>query len=303
MMLSRFIKSAALLSCLVVGSVSADDSVAIADGGVHIDRAELEQVISRWSAEMRSAASNDLGDRMELLNIAFMNKRLAAEVDKMAPETHGEAYWQLYFELQGVKRRFAIDQLVKSIEVPDMSSLAEERYASDKDRFALVPEKRLTSHILFLCPPGQCDREMVRPVAREVLAKLRGGANFEALVSEYSEDPGSRDKGGRFDKWFSLGEKGVEPHYTGGAFDIDEIGGYSDLVETKFGVHIIRLDGIEPEHHLPFEKVRPVIIQSLRAEYQKLAVQDLEAKLMISDEGYINGDIVDELLAPYKAEP
>ena len=302
MSLTRFFSCAALLLSITVGA-AADNPLAIADGETRINRAELEQIISRWSAEMRAAAANDLGDRMELLNIAFMNKRLAESVDGMTPETHGDDYWKLHFQLQGLKRRFAIEQLVASIEVPDLSALAEERYASDKDKFALVPEKRLTSHILFMCPPGQCDREAVRPVAREVLAKLREGADFEALVAEYSEDPGSRDKGGRFEKWFSLGEKGVEPRYTGGAFDIAEVGGYSDLVETQFGVHIIRLDDIQPEHYRTFEEVRPAILQSLRAEYQKLAVQDFEANLMISDEGYINGDVVDALLAPYKAAP
>ncbi|MCR9186932.1 MAG: peptidylprolyl isomerase [Halieaceae bacterium] len=302
MLLFRFLSPVVLLLGVALSAI-ADEPVAIADGETRINRAELEQVVARWSAEMRSAAANDLGDRMELLNIAMMNKRLAASADEATPETHGDDYWKLHFQLQGLKRRFAIEQLVKSIDVPDMSALAEERYTTDKDKFAFVPEKRLTSHILFVCPPGQCDRETVRPVAREVLAELRAGADFEALVAEHSQDPGSRDKGGRFDKWFSLGEKGVEPRYTGGAFDIAEVGGYSDLVETQFGVHIIRLDDIQPEHYLPFEEVRLAILQSLRAEYQKLAVQDFEAGLMISDEAYINGDIVDELLAPYKAEP
>jgi hypothetical protein len=302
MLLSRFLSPLVLLLGVALGAI-ADERVAIADGETRINRAELEQVVARWSAEMRSAAANDLGDRMELLNIAMMNKRLAASADEATPETHGDDYWKLHFQLQGLKRRFAIDQLVKSIEVPDMSALAEERYATDKDKFAFVPEKRLTSHILFACAPGQCDRETVRPVAREVLAELRAGADFATLVAEHSQDPGSRDKGGRFNKWFSLGEKGVEPRYTGGAFDIAEVGGYSDLVETQFGVHIIRLDDIQPEHYLPFDEVRPAILRSLKAEYQKLAVQDFEAGLMISDEAYINGDIVDELLAPYKAEP
>ena len=288
--------------CISAG-VAANESAVIADGETSMGRAELEQVIGRWSAEMRSAAANDLGDRLELLNIAMMNKRLAAVADSMTPEVHGDVFWSLYFQLQSLKRRFAIEQLVNSIEVPDMSALAEERYASDKDRFALVPEKRLTSHILFLCPPGQCDRDALRPLAAEVLAELHDGADFETLVDQHSQDPGSRDKGGLFDKWFILGDKGVEPHYTGGAFDIAEVGGYSDVVDTRFGLHIIRLDDIKPQHYLTFKEVRPAIIQSLEAEFTKLAVQDFEAELMISDEAYINGNVVDELLAPYITTP
>lgn len=272
----------------------------VKDAGVGLSRAELEQIISRWSAEMRQAAADDYGDRLELLNMALMNKKLAAMADEMTPEEHGEAYWKLHFQIQGRKRQAAIDNFLASIEVPDMTELARERYATEKDRYAKVPERRLTSHILFFCPAGQCDRAEVRPVAAEVLEQLRAGADFESLVAEHSEDPGSKDKGGRYDTWFSLGQKDIEPRYTGGAFDIAEIGDYSGLVETKFGIHIIRLDDVRESHYKSYEEVRDIIERNSAAEFRKLAAQDFEASLAITDEAYINGPAVDELLAPYK---
>lgn len=273
----------------------------VRDGAVAISRAELEQIISRWSAEMRQAAANDYGDRLELLNMALMNKKLAAMADEMTPEEHGEAYWKLHFQIQGRKRQAVIDHFLASIEVPDMSELAKERYDTEKDRFAKMPEQRLTSHILFMCPPGQCDRAELRPVADEVLEQLRAGADFEALVAEHSQDPGSKDQGGRYDTWFSLGQKGVEPRYTGGAFDIKEIGGYSGLVETQFGIHIIRLDDIREPYYKPYEEVRDTIVATLTSEFRKLAAQDFEASLAITDDAYIDGPVVDELFAPYKS--
>jgi len=273
---------------------------AIRDGAVAISRAELEQIISRWSSEMRQAAANDYGDRLELLNMALMNKKLAAMADEMTPEEHGEAYWKLHFQIQGRKRQAIIDDFLANIEIPDMTELAEERYTTEKDRFAKVPEHRLTSHILFLCVAGQCDRTDLRPLAAEVLEQLRGGADFESLVLEHSQDPGSREKGGRYDTWFSLGQQGVEPRYTGGAFDIEEIGGYSGLVETQFGIHIIRLDDVREEHYKSYEEVRDTIVATLTSDFRKLAAQDFEASLAITDDAYINGPLVDELLAPFK---
>lgn len=297
-----------LVSCLITASVAAEPGAKdpvlgepiIRHDGVDLGRAELEQIISRWSAEMRQAAANDYGDRLELLNMALMNKKLAAKADEMTPEEHGEAFWKLHFLIQGRKRQATIDHFLASLEVPDMTELAKERYTTEKDRYAKVPERRLTSHILFMCRPGQCDRAEVRPVAAEVLKQLRAGADFEALVAEHSQDPGTKAKGGRYDTWFSLGEQGVEPRYTGGAFDIAEIGGYSNLVETQFGIHIIRLDDIRESHYSTYEEVRDTIVATLTSEFRKLALQDLEASLMIGDDAYINGPAVDELLSPYK---
>ncbi len=308
MAFAKLLSTVVLVVSLVPAALAAESAVrgpaagepVVKDGGVGIGRAELEQIISRWSAEMRDAAANDYGDRLELLNMALMNKKLAAMADDMTPAEHGEAYWKLHFQLQGRKRQAAIDQFLGSIEVPDMTELARERYTTEKDRFARVPEQRLTSHILFLCPAGKCDRGELRPKAAEVLEQLRAGADFEALVAEHSQDPGSKAKGGRYDTWFSLGGKGVEPRYTGGAFDIEQIGGYSGLVETQFGIHIIRLDDIREAHYKTYDEVRDTIVATLTQEFRKLAVQEFEASLAISDDAYINGPVVDELLAPYK---
>ncbi|GAB3322383.1 peptidylprolyl isomerase [Haliea atlantica] len=283
--------------------VQAGEEIVIRDGDVTVTRAEFEEIVERWSRDMREAAANDTGDRLELINIAVTNKKLAQAADTLTPEADGEDYWTLYFREQNLKRRFMIDRFVANVEVPELSDLARERYATEKDKYAKVPEKRLTSHILWVCPPGQCEREPVREEAREVLAQLRDGADFEAMVEKYSGDPGSRKKGGRFEKWFSLGEKGVEPRYTGGAFDIEEVGAYSDLVETQFGVHIIRLDDVQKAHYKSFEEVRDLIIRTLRGEYVKAAVKDYESSLSLSDEVRIDGAAMEDIFAPYKSAP
>lgn len=287
---------------IVCASSFAQAKDVIVDDGISISHAEFEQLVSRWSAEMRESAASDHGDRLELINIALMNKKLAAAAEAVTEEEDPEAYWRLHFQLQSVKRNFMVDRYAKAIEIPDMSELAQERYHTEKDKYAKVPEHRLTSHILFMCQPGQCDREAERVKAREVLQALRDGADFEELVVQHSDDPGSNKKGGFYNKWFSLGGKGVEPHYTGGAFEIDEVGQYSDLVETQMGVHLIRLDGIREEHYLPFEEVKDDIVANLRREYRKLAMKEHEAQLMISDDAYIDGPAMDEILGPYKKD-
>lgn len=287
-----------LLLSVVLSPTLAAETI-VQDGDVSMSRAEFEQVISRWSAEMRQSAANDSGDRLELISIALANKKLAKMADEMTLEEDPEAYWTLHFQLQSLKRRFMIKHFVDSLEAPDMAPLAEERYRTEKDKYAKVAEKRLTSHILFSCPPRQCDRETVRPVAKEVLAELRAGADFAAMVEKHSGDPGSKKRGGLYDKWFSLGDKGVMPRYTGAAFEIQDIGDYQ-MVETEFGVHIVRLDGIEEAHYLPFEEVQDKIVKALESEWVKLSVTDFENSLRVTDDARIDGAAMEEIFAPYK---
>lgn len=59
-----------LLLSVVLSPTLAAETI-VQDGDVSMSRAEFEQVISRWSAEMRQSAANDSGDRLELISIAL----------------------------------------------------------------------------------------------------------------------------------------------------------------------------------------------------------------------------------------
>ncbi|MBN7795174.1 peptidylprolyl isomerase [Parahaliea mediterranea] len=282
---------------------SSDRVVVVSDQGASITEQELAYIISKWPPDMQQAAANSKGERLELLNASLASRKMAAEVDGLAiPSAADEAYWKLQTSIVNAKRNYLLQRHLSTLELPDMDKLARERYETDKRKYALVPEKRLTSHILFRCVAGECDRDELRPKAQEVLEQLRAGADFESMVEEYSEDPGSKARGGRFDRWMQLGELGVEPHYSGGAFEIESKGDYSDLVDTRFGLHIIRLDDMQEEHFEPYENVREDIIKDLVAEYRKLALKEFQAQFQISDDAYINGDVVDGLLTPYKGK-
>lgn len=290
-----------VLLCLML-PLQAVSEVIIRDGDIKISRAEFERIVGQWSSEMRSSAANDLGDRLELISMAVSNSKLAAQADALSPEDDEEAYWDLHFKLLNLKRNFMLKRFVDNLEVPDMSELAKERYNTEKDKYALVPEKRLTSHILWSCPALTCDRTELRPVAAEVLEKLQEGASFTEMVAEHSQDPGSKAKEGLYDTWFSLGQSGIEPHYTGAAFEIENVGDYSPVVDTRFGLHIIRLDGIEERHYRSFDEVKQAIMGDLRAEFIKLSAKAYEVDLRISEDARIAGKAVEEILAPYKTQ-
>ncbi len=80
--------------------------------------------------------------------------------------------------------------------------------------------------------------------AEEIVQELRDGADFEAMVEEYSEDPGSKDTGGdvgTFDKEGASAQGATyDPAFVEAAFEL-EVDAISDPVRTQFGWHIIQV--------------------------------------------------------------
>jgi peptidyl-prolyl cis-trans isomerase C len=288
-----------LLMGLLLLSSGLEAETVIEDDGVGMSREELEKIVERWTPGMRSSAANDLGDRLELLNIAMTNKKMAHKAENLSPDNDPEAYWRYYFDLQRMQRKFVFDRFLSTLETPDMSALAQELYKTSKDKYAKVAAQRTSSHILFMCPPG-CNRVPLKPQVEEVLQQLRAGASFEEMVLIHSQDPGSKAKEGKFGRWISPGQVDVSAPYVGALFDIEEAGGYSDIVETQFGLHIIRLDEARESYYRPFDEVREAIVQDLVAEYGELAAKEFQASFRLSDEVQIDGEVVEQIFSQYK---
>lgn len=121
-----------------------------------------------------------------------------------------------------------------------------------------VPNRVHVEHILFFTQ-HKTDAEVaeIRTKAEDVLKQVKKGGKFEDLAKKYSEDPGSKDKGGDLG-WII--EKQTVPEFEKAAFSLNK-GQVSDLVQTQYGFHIIKLLDKETAHNKPFDEVK----DSLRA--------------------------------------
>ena len=129
------------------------------------------------------------------------------------------------------------------------------KYQQDIQQYQ-VPNRVHAQHILFMTV-GKPDAEVeeIRKKAEDVLKQAKKGAKFDELAKKYSEDPGSKDKGGDLG-WLLQGQ--TVPEFEKTAFSLQP-GTISDLVKTQYGFHIIKVLEKENAHTKPFDEVKDSI--------------------------------------------
>src|SRR5438093_13456055 len=159
-----------------------------------------------------------------------------------------------------------VNQIRQSLQVSD--DLLKQQYMASIQQYQ-VPNRVHVEHILFMTV-GKTDAEVeeIKKKAEDVLKQVKKGGKFEDLAKKYSEDPGSKDKGG--DLSF-ITQRQTVPEFEKTAFSLAP-GQVSDLVKTQYGFHIIKVLEKETAHTKPFEEVK----DSIRAPLM-LAKADNEA--------------------------
>jgi peptidyl-prolyl cis-trans isomerase C len=185
----------------------------------------------------------------------------------------------------------------------DISDADAKKFYDDNPSKFEQPEMVRASHILISTKdpmdmnPNLAQRKDLpddqkaakRKQAEDLLKRARAGEDFAKLAKEYSDDPGSKDKGGEYT--FPRGQ--MMPEFEAAAFSLktNEI---SDIVTTTYGYHIIKLSEKMPAKQVEFDKVKDNIKAYLAQQQIRKKAPDFFAKLKKD----ANVEILDESLKP-----
>ncbi len=229
-----------------------------------LDAQQLKDVVERSAVQM--------AERKLLINAANDAKTVVPpeELDAALNYQYSRAGGQEAFQkalsdnglnLEKFKENIRIDLVIQNY----LSVLLDREIAvTDEEIFAVYEQDKTATarHILFLTE-GKTESEKAEILKRTeaLLTRALSGEDFAGLAKEFTEDPGSKDSGGLYEN-FSR-EKMVKP-FSDAAFSVP-IGEISDVVETEYGYHIIKVLSREKESR-PFEEVRSEIEEKIKQD-------------------------------------
>ena len=170
-------------------------------------------------------------------------------------------------------------QIVEKVVIPEKE--VKGYYDSHPDSFK-QPEQVRASHILMKVDPqvDAAKKAAARKKLEELRQRLLKGEDFVTLAREFSEGPSSV-KGGDLG-YFGRGQM-VKP-FEDAAFALD-IGELSDVVETRFGYHLIKVTEKRPETIIAYADIKERLQQYLKDEkvQQEVSayVEDLKTKAKV----------------------
>ncbi len=292
--MKKYIVTAVLLVMMVFPSVvsTADDTVehtAALVNGVPISTETLERKVGEAFAKLLAGGNRPDPDRLkkDVLETLINNELLYQEsvrggygpselkVEMQFSNIKGQFGTEGEFLDMLSKRGYTADELREELgkimaiddyisgEVAtglDVTDGEIRGYYDDNPNVFQEPESLRASHILIMVE-DMTDEKQKKTAYRkieDIKKKIDKGEPFESLAKEYSECP-SNAQGGDLG-YFQRGQM-VKP-FEDAVFAL-EAGEISDIVETRFGYHLIKLVDKRPERTVQFEEVKSDIEQFL----------------------------------------
>ena len=275
---------------------AAADVVLAESPEVVLTRADWEADLLRIPADKRDAFASSPQRVQASLNNLLVNRTLAARARAAGLDKEAALERRIALETD----RILAAQLLAKIERdaraefdrnPERNRMrARELYLVTAKNYATAEEIDV-SHLLISTEKNSVDAAYA--AAEAARAKLAGGADFSALAREISDDRTAKSNGGRL-SWFRRGA--MDPAFESAAFALANPGDLSPPVRSRFGVHVIRLEGRKPARQPTFEEVEAQVVEELRTKYVNEARDAAIAAIRADPRIKVNQEAVEALV-------
>jgi peptidyl-prolyl cis-trans isomerase C len=198
------------------------------------------------------------GDVNSRLNEIITERGMTMENLKTAVAAQGQTLDQVKTQ---IKKTMGYEKLLGDVEVNDAEAKA--FYDENKEDFN-TPEQVKASHILVRPDPNISDANVAKSKAKakaeNLLKQANAGGDFAALAKENSDDPSAKVNSGDlgfFDKSAMVKE------FADAAFAM-KVGQISNVVETQYGYHIIKVTDHKDGGMVSFDKAKADILKQLK---------------------------------------
>lgn len=240
---------------------SAQNGAALAKvNGVTVPADRLELLVKAQTAQGQKD-SPEMRNRIR--EALITNEMLVQEATKKGLDKAPETLTQLQLNRMEILANAYVQDYVKR------NPVSEDAIKKEYERVrGQVGEKEYKAHHILLKSEDE---------AKQVIAEIKKGGNFEKVAAAKSEDS-SKSNGG------DLGWNGPERYVPafGDALKKLKKGQMTETpVQTQFGWHVIRLDDERVRKFPTLEEVRPQVVQQLQTQQVNKMISDLRAKTKI----------------------
>ncbi|MEO8040384.1 MAG: peptidylprolyl isomerase [Betaproteobacteria bacterium] len=246
-----------------------DKNVAIVNG-VPIPQARMDFVVKMQQAQ----GQKDSEEMRKQLREALISREIVTqEAIKKGLDKSVDYQTQMDLAKQQVLVNAYLEDYLKTHE-PTEADLKAEYEAVKKEQYDPNAKEYKVRHILIKTPtkPDAKAEAAAKKKAEGLLAQLKKGAKFDELAKKYSDDAGSKVKGGELD--WTDGANLVKPF--GDAMKAMSKGETTKtLVKTQYGYHILRLDDVRSVDFPAYEQVKDDVAKQLLAKQRDKLIEDL----------------------------
>jgi len=249
--------SAVALSAALLPGLAAAQNVAIVNGKA-VPKARFD-ILMAQVAKGNQPRTPDM--ERQVKDELVLREIFVQEAERQGVQRSDEYRQQMELVRQGVLIRELFSSYQKKNPVTD----AEVKAEYDKIKGQAGQKEYHARHILV-------EKE---DVAKDLIAKLKGGAKFEELAKTASKDPGSAQNGGDLD-WAAPGN--YVPEFSQAMTKLEKGKYTEEPVKSQFGFHVILLEDVRDAQFPALDEVKGQLRQ--RLEQQKLAKfqEDLRTK-------------------------
>ena len=240
----------------------ADDDVFARQGDLVLTQAELDAAFQQVPPQHRLPFIRNGEQVDKLVQKLLRYKAVAAEAEKNGFDEERSSQLRMKLAAEEELAKAWIQDVLDNAPQGDYEALAEEYYIANPEEFQSQAAVDV-SHILIKSDIRP-EEEALETVTRLHAELIANPALFDEYITEYSEDPAKVNNNGRYPR-VTAGQM-VEP-FEKKAFSMEEIGSISEPVQTSYGYHILRLNNKMPPSLVPFENVKPNLIQKVYTNY------------------------------------
>jgi peptidyl-prolyl cis-trans isomerase SurA len=237
---------------LLVVQAAAKDSL------INVDEAAIDQQVSGYLDQLATQFGGQAGLQQALAREGWT---LAQYRDFNRQDLRQQQIVQLFMQ----------DRLrdARPVDVSDQELL--DRFQQASPQLQQRPRTITFKQVVVAPQPDDSAKARARAKADSLLARVRAGESFDSLARAYSDDAGTASLGGDLG-WFRRGQ--MVPAFEKAAFSLPP-GHVSDVVETSFGYHIIKVDRVRGRSEVQARHIliRPDISQADVARARAVAQQ------------------------------